>query len=238
MVAAGEIDRVLGFLELDADFQAAVARIRPGPLSAEDGCEAYRCYRLYNAALGAFTEDGDLMRQIFGDEMLRIAFFRAFGYRGDLDFAMMPSVALHDLPLLEIGAGAHIGYGVTLGGEEEPYAGVPVSLETIRIGAGCFLNQHAVVEPGARMAEGVCIGIRAMIGRGAELGERVDIGDFSTVGNGAMIGEGAQIGHNAHVGDGAIVDPGLTVADGDAVPPHHRLTAGGLFPRPQSHLAA
>lgn len=238
MVEIGEIERELDRLEKDRGFRAAVESVRHGTIQQDERRPEYRKYRRYARELEHFTENPEAMRAIIGDVMLKIWFFRVFGYRGELRFSVMPSVWLRDLPLLDIGMDAHLGYGMMLGtGQIDPQDG-SVALKPISIGERTFFNQHSIVEGGTRIDDDCCVGIRALVGADCSIGRSVEIGDFVRIGDGAIIGSAVRIGHGACVGQSAIVDPGLVVPEGAEVPAHHRLTAGGLFPRPHRRLAA
>lgn len=232
------IGRELDRIEKDQQFQSAVCVVGEGILPCEEMHPAQRLYRRYCAALVVFTESPDVMRMILAEPILRISFFRVFGYRGEVRFSMMPSVQLRDLPLLDIGRDAHLGYGVMLGTAEMLPNRKAMALRPIAIGARTFFNQHSVVEGGTRIGAECSIGIRGLVQGDCTVGDRVEIGDFARIGRGAILGDGARIGHGAIVGEGSIVDAGIAVDEGAEVPAHHRLTAGGLFPRPHRRLAA
>lgn len=90
-------------------------------------------------------------------------------------------------------------------------------------GAGYAPGVHetALVDPTARLAEGVSVGPFAVIGAGAEIGAgsiigaQVFIGQGTTLGQGALLHPGVKIGHGVTIGDRFIAHFGATVgADG------------------------
>ncbi|MEM9144944.1 MAG: hypothetical protein AAGC57_02020 [Pseudomonadota bacterium] len=185
-----------------------------------------------------FTDHAQVLQAVLDDVAMKIWFFRVFGYRGDLQFRIMPAVWIRELTLLDIGRDAHIGYGVMLGTSRILNDGDSVLLRRIAIGERCFFNQHGVVEGGASIGSDCSIGIRSTIGADSKIGDGVEIGDVVRIGEEASIGDGCRIGCGASVGAGSIVDPGVVLEDGRAVPAHHRLTFGGLFPMPHRRIAA
>ena len=238
MVEFDGIEHALDRLEKDRSFRRLVAALSEGTIPQDEADPAFREYQRYVHELEAFTEAPEVMREVLAEPLLKIWFFRVFGYVGELRFSVMPSVWLRDLPLLDIGRDAHLGYGMMLGTSQiDPAAGT-IELRQIAIGARTFFNQHSIVEGGTRIGDDCCVGIRAMIGGRCRIDPGCEIGDFVRIGADAMVGGGARIGHGALIGRAAIVDPGLVVEEGGEVPAHHRLTAGGLFPRPHRRLAA
>lgn len=233
-----ELEDMLGHLEHDEIFQQAVALVCEGVVSRRQADASCRAYRMYTTEIERFTESPPMMRRVLGDPLLKIWFFRVFGYRGELQFGMGQAIWFRDLPLLDIGRDAHLGYGMMLGTSQILPDGESVLLRAIRIGARTFFNQHTVVEGGARIGADVSVGTRATIGADARIGAHAEIADQAVIGEETILGEGCRIGKGAVVGRAAIVDAGVEVAPGDEVPAHHRLTAGGLFPRPHRWAAA
>ncbi len=229
---------VLSRLERDASFIAARESIRLGFVPRDDRDPGFRAYRRYMAELEPVVESDSFMDEIGADASVRIWFFRVFGYRGDCEFTLMPEVWMRDLPLLVIGRGAHLGYGMVLGTGQVTLDGAGVGLAPIAIGERSFCNQHAVVEGGAVIGADAAIGIRALVGPSAHVSDRAQIGDFARIGREAVVGAGARIGHGARIGQGAVIDPGVEVGDGARIPAHHRMTAAGLYPLLQASIAA
>ncbi|GMG81438.1 hypothetical protein LNKW23_06510 [Paralimibaculum aggregatum] len=195
-------------------------------------------YRQYIAEIERYTENEDAMRAIAREPMLKIAFFRTFGYRGEVEFTLMPEVWLRDLPLLVIGRDAHLGYGMILGTGQVSQDGSGVRLRPIAIGARSFCNQHAVIEGGTVIGDDCLVGIGSSIGEACRISDRAQIGDCARLGHEVAIGERTVIGHNARIGNGSVIDPDLRVGDGARIPPQHRLTSAGLFPLLAGRLAA
>lgn len=220
----------LARLEQDESFIEARSAIQPAFVPCDKADPAFMAYRRYSAELERYVERPNVMKAILREPLLKIAFFRAFGYRGELDFTVMPEVWMRDLPLLVIGRDVHLGYGMVLGTGQMSLDGRGLRLRPIAIGSRSFCNQHAVVEGGTLIGDDCLIGIRAIIGATCRLEDRVHVGDFTRIGADVVVGEGAVIGHNARIGDGAVIDAGCTVPEGGRVPANHRLTPAGLFP--------
>lgn len=227
-----DIDVALENLEGDSEFRSAVDAVAPGFLRHDRDCPVFRRYRLYSAALETFVEEPPVMREILSDPLRRIGFFRLFGYRGEIDFTMMPSVWVRDLPLLDIGRDAHLGYGMALGTGRICATGV--QLKTIRLGERSVFAQHSVVEGGTRIGKETRVGIRGIVGPDCMIGDSVELSDFARLSEGVSVRDGARIGEGAVVGAGAVIDEGVRIEDRAEVPAWHRVTEAGVFPLPQS----
>lgn len=64
------------------------------------------------------------------------------------------------------------------------------------------VHPTAVVDPSARIAEGVSVGAHAVIGAGSEIGAGCEIGANAVIGAGCEVGEGTRIHPSATVHDG------------------------------------
>ncbi len=109
------------------------------------------------------------------------------------------------------------------------------------------IHPSAVVDPSARLGEGVGIGPLAVVGAGAEIGAGTRIGPQATVAPGARIGAegtvhaGVRIGRRVRIGDRAILQPNAVIGgDGfsfvTAAPAHvevaRRTLGHGAVPEP------
>lgn len=103
-----------------------------------------------------------------------------------------------------LGRDVGIWFGAVLRGDKE----------TITVGAGSNLQEHAVVhtDPGypATIGAGCTIGHRAIV-------HGCTIGDGTLVGMGAIVLNGARVGRNCLVGAGALVTEGKEIPDGSLV---------------------
>ncbi len=238
MVASYALIEELKCLEHDAEFIAARAAIKPGFVPRQPGHPTYIAYRNYNRALEVFAECEDAVRIVAADPLLRIAFFRTFGYRGEVNFTMMPQVWLRELPLLVIGRGAHLGRGAVLGTGQITPDGSGVSLLPIAIGERTVLGDFAIVEGGAILGSDVTLGTRSLVGGACHISDGAILGDGVRVGPEVVLGAGAVVGSGASIGAGAVIDPGVVVGEGVRIPARHRLTDAGLFPLLQARIAA
>jgi UDP-2-acetamido-3-amino-2,3-dideoxy-glucuronate N-acetyltransferase len=128
---------------------------------------------------------------------------------------------------LLLGAGVEVGEGVTFGAYVVVHAGT-------RIGAGCSIEDHAVLGKRPRLAanssargevsdlwlgEGTAVGSGAVVFAGAQTGERVIIGDQS------FVRERSRIGSNSLIGRGSVVDNDVVVGERVRVQTNVYLTA-------------
>lgn len=225
-------------LEKDRDFRAATEAIRPRWIVDNAGDPAFGAHRRYLDELDRFLGCGATMRAILGEPMLKIWFFRTFGYRGDLRFEMAPSVLMREIPLLDIGRGARIAPGAVLGTSIVASGTAAIRLAPIDIGEATEIGERALLEGGSEIGRDARIGQRVAIGADCRVGDGARIHDFTRVGDFSIVGAGAEIGARSVIGRGAVVDPGVVVPEDGEVPDHHRLTAAGVFPMPHRRLAA
>jgi UDP-3-O-[3-hydroxymyristoyl] glucosamine N-acyltransferase len=80
-----------------------------------------------------------------------------------------------------------------------------------------FVHPSAIIDPSARIGEGVAVGACAVIGRGAVIGDRVrifpnatvydgvEIGDDSVIHSGVRLREGTRVGARVRIHDNAVV---------------------------------
>ncbi|MDQ5837890.1 MAG: UDP-3-O-(3-hydroxymyristoyl)glucosamine N-acyltransferase, partial [Acidobacteriota bacterium] len=80
-----------------------------------------------------------------------------------------------------------------------------------------FLHPSAVIDPSARIAEGVSVGACCVVGRGAVIGDRVrlfpnvtvyegvSIGEDSVIHSGVRLREGTQVGARVRIHDNAVI---------------------------------
>lgn len=233
-----EVEDVLGRLEHDRNFRKVLSEVREGIVSRVSDDTASRAYRCYVREIERFTESPPTMRLLLSDPALKIWFFRVFGYLGEMQFTLRQAVWFRELPLLDIGRDAHLGYGMMLGTSQMLPDGESAVLRRISIGERTFFNQHAVVEGGVSVGADCSIGIRTTIGSDAQISNEVEIGDYGRIGDEAVISDRCQIGAGASIGRATIVDAGVKVEEGAQIPAYHRLTRGGLFVRALRRIAA
>lgn len=83
------------------------------------------------------------------------------------------------------------------------------------------IHATAVIDPGAKIGEGACIGPLVVIGAGVTIGRNariashVTIAEHSTLGDDVLIHSGVRIGARSHIGHRLICQPGAVIgADG------------------------
>jgi UDP-2-acetamido-3-amino-2,3-dideoxy-glucuronate N-acetyltransferase len=110
-------------------------------------------------------------------------------------------------PGLLLGAGVHVGEGVELG------ANVVIHAET-SIGAGCVIEDHAVLGKRPRLAaRSTAHGDVAPL----ELGDRVTVCAGAVVFAGAWVGDGAVLGDQSYVRERSRVGPDSVIGRGSVV---------------------
>ena len=107
----------------------------------------------------------------------------------------------------------------------------------VRIGAGVFLEEDAILMPNASVGDFTRIGDDAIVGPNVRIGNRVTIGGDSKIGAGsvieddaliggwAKIGNRVTIGSKAKVGAGSIIEDGATIANSQVIPQGGRILA-------------
>ncbi len=238
MEIAAAVGSWLDRLEKDQDFRTTTEAIRPRWMLDTEPDPLRTAHQRYLDELDRFLCCPDTMRSILAEPVLKIWFFRTFGYRGDLRFHMEPSVLIRELPLLDIGRGARIGYGAVLRTGIVTPGTAAIRLAPIDIGELAEIGAHCLIDGGSEIGRDAVVEERVEIGTDCRLAEGARIGVSTRIGDFAIIGTESRIGARSVIGRGAVIDAGVTVEECGEVPDHHRLTAGGLFPMPHRRLAA
>ena len=93
---------------------------------------------------------------------------------------------------------------------------VPTAVKPLRLTAGDGIAATAVVDPTAKLEDGVVIEAGAVIGPGAEIGTGTVIGAGAAIGAGTRIGRDCHVGHaatvqHALIGNHVIIHPGVRI---------------------------
>ena len=95
-----------------------------------------------------------------------------------------------------------------------PFSAVAAAAQT---GHGNFFGAFAVVEPGARIGNFVCIRSGACISHDVQLGDFVFVGANSTIAGRSVIGAGTHLGPNASIRDSLRIASFTTIGIGAVV---------------------
>lgn len=213
-------------------FQRAIV---PGKFPRDLTHPVYRARRVYGLCWTCVYYNKPVYYLLLSLPVLRKLTFRAFGYRGQLDFTVYPDTWIRDLPLLELGAGAYLANRATLGTNMALSNGM-CFVDRIRVGAGATVGHLAVLAPGAQIGDRAEVGATTVVGIGVRVGERANLQPCAGINHAARIGDGATVGSAAYVGAAAIVVAGAHVPPAGSVPNRSRFDAGA--PASQAPLAS
>ncbi|ABL99356.1 UDP-3-O-(3-hydroxymyristoyl)glucosamine N-acyltransferase [Shewanella amazonensis] len=141
----------------------------------------------------------------------QISFLANSKYRAQLEGTKASAVLLSPKD-----AGTYEGNALIL---KDPYVGfarVAQLLDTTP-NAAEGIHASAVIDPSARLGEGVSIGANAVIGANVILGDKVQIGPGTVVGQDSIIGSGTRLWanvtlyHDVHLGMDCIVHSGAVI---------------------------
>lgn len=141
----------------------------------------------------------------------QISFLANSKYRSQLEATQASAVLLSEKDAADFQGTALI--------VKDPYVGfarVAQLLDTTPKAAD-DIHSSAVIDPSARLGEGVTIGANAVIGRNVILGDNVQVGPGSVIAQDSIIGSGSRlwanvtIYHNVHIGSDCIIHSGAVV---------------------------
>jgi acyl-[acyl carrier protein]--UDP-N-acetylglucosamine O-acyltransferase len=219
----------LGYPTLFVLVAAAISRpfqraIIPGKFPRDVTHPVYRARRIYGLCWTTVYYNKPLYFLVLSIPALRRLTFRAFGYRGQLDFTIYPDTWIRDLPLLDFGAGAYLANRATIGTNMALSNGTSF-VDRITVGANATVGHLAVLAPGVVIGAGAEIGATAVIGIHVKIGERTSVQPCAGVNHAARIGDGVIVGTASYIGAAAVLDAGVHVAPAAAVPNRSRVAA-------------
>jgi acetyltransferase-like isoleucine patch superfamily enzyme len=222
-----EIERV----QNDKTFQDAVSNIKAGKFERNRADKDYNDRIVYTMELRNFLYNPAVLNVIFSDQELKAKFFRAFGYRGNVNFTIYPKCWLRDLPLLDIGQNVYLGDNILLGTNQVTPGQKILVVGHIKIGDNCIFNQGCSVGGGTNIGKDGIIGFEVGIGFRNNIGDNVKIGERSTVGHGNRIGDNVTIGYTCKIGNFCIIEDGVEITEMTDIPSYSLVTKEGVFPR-------
>lgn len=148
---------------------------------------------------------------------LRWFTFRAFGYKGNIDFVFYTDTWIRDVRLLEIGKGAYIGNLVTIGTNICKIDNT-VLVKSIKIGNGSMIGRLSILGPGVKIGDDCDIGVRNTFGIGVTLENRVKVGAEVKVLHYCRLQEDVRIGNFCTIGERCKIGKGISLPDGVHLP--------------------
>lgn len=175
-----------------------------GRMPLDTAIPAYFHRRLYGLCWTAVYYSGPVYFLILSVPVLKRATFRAFGYRGSMDFTIYPDTWVRDLPLLDFGAGSYLSNKATIGSNMIFIRNGQKIIEVgrITVGRNAMVGHLTMVGPGTEIGDGVQIGVGCGIGRRVRIGERAVIGDTVVLDHGAKVQACASVSTRSYVGMG------------------------------------
>lgn len=175
-----------------------------GRMPLDPAVPAYFHRRLYGLCWTSVYYSGPIYFLFLTVPALRTGLFRAFGYRGSMNFTIYPDTWVRDLPLLDFGAGSYLSNKATIGsnmifirnGEKI------IEIGRIRVGRNAMVGHMTMIGPGVEIGDDVQIGVGCGIGRKVRIGERAIIGDTVVLDHGAKVGTCSVVATRAYVGMG------------------------------------
>jgi len=175
-----------------------------GRMPLDTAVPLYFHRRLYGLCWTAVYYSGPVYYLMLSVPALRTALFRAFGYRGSMDFTIYPDTWVRDLPLLNFGAGSYLSNKATIGSNMIFIRNGEKIIEVgrINIGKNAMVGHLTMIGPGVEIGDDVQIGVGCGIGRRVRIGERAVIGDTVVLDHGAKVQACAIVTTRSYVGMG------------------------------------
>ncbi|NNF36229.1 MAG: hypothetical protein HKN68_19150 [Saprospiraceae bacterium] len=225
------VEQEINNIQNDSEFQRAVSNIKVGKFERDTGNPDYNDRIVYTKRLRTFIYNPAVLNVVFGDQELKEKFFRAFGYKGKVNFTIYPKCWLRDLPLLDIGENVYLGDNILLGSNQVSPDQKHLVVGTIKIGDNCIFNQGCTLAGKSTMGNDCIVGFESAIGFGNTIGANTKIGERVTVGHCNRIGSNVTIGYMCKIGRFCIIEDGVEIEEMTDIPSYSLVTKEGIFSR-------
>jgi UDP-3-O-[3-hydroxymyristoyl] glucosamine N-acyltransferase len=150
---------------------------------------------------------------------LKTLVFRAFGYRGPMNFTIYPDTWLRDLPLVHFGEGSYLSNKATIGSNMIFIRNGKKMIEvgSVRVGNNALVGHLTMVGPSTVIEDDVQIGVGCGIGRRSHIGAGAIIGDVVVLDHGSRVDAGCVLPTRAYVGMGCRVRRETDVAPAGSI---------------------
>ncbi len=208
----------LSFLVLAA-LIAQIGRpaIIPGRFPRQASNAVYGRRRYFGMAWTAVYYFRPLYWLVLSVPFLKKGVFRAFGYKGSMNFVSFPDTWIRDLPLLVIGEGAYLANRATIGTNMCLNDGT-IMVGKITIGNNAMVGHLALIGLGSSLGDGSEIGTGAALGLSVQVGKNVKIGPRANINHGVIIGDDCKIGSVCLIDSGVVLEAGVDVPTGMHIP--------------------
>ena len=149
--------------------------------------------------------------------VLRKTLFRAFGYKGPLNFTVYPDTWIRDLPLLHLGEKSYCSNRSTLGTNMCLQDGT-ILVDRIHLGDRSVLGHLGMLAPGVKLDNDVEVGSGVALGIRCHMKEGSRIGAGSSVNHGSVIGARTEIGGHSVFGLRVEIGPDIKMPVGTSIP--------------------
>ncbi len=190
--------------------------IVPGRFPRDVGHAVYFHRRLYGLCWTCLYYFKPVYYLVLTLPALKWLTFRAFGYKGSMQFTIYPDTWIRDLPLLNFEPGAYIANRATIGTNLALSDG-SIMVDRISVGKNAVIGHLVAIAPGCTFEEGVeigsvtAIGYRSHFAAGANVQPRCAVEHGVRIGTGAFVGASTYVGSASRVADGAIVTAGSVI---------------------------
>lgn len=225
------VEEEINRIKNDLEFQKSVNNIKVGKFQRNAEEKDYKDRLIYTKVLRTFLYNPAVLNVVFSDQSLKENFFRAFGYKGTVNFTIYPKCWLRDLPLLDIGDNVYLGDNILLGTNQVSPNQKELVVGKIKIGDRCIFNQGCTVGGKTTIGQDCIIGFESAIGFGNTIGKNTQIGERVTVGHCNKIGSNVKIGYMCKVGRFCVIDEGVEIEEMTDIPSYSHVTVHGVFSR-------
>ena len=200
-ITRNTIEQAINSIQNDESFQKAVSNIKAGKFVRDTNDPDYKDRVTYTKELRNFLYNPAVLNVVFGEQELKEKFFRAFGYKGKVNFTIYPKCWLRDLPLLDIGDNVYLADNILLGSNQVDADQKTLVVGKIKIGDNTIFNQGCTVAGKTTIGDNCIIGFESAMGFGNRVGENTQIGERVTIGHCNKIGANVKIGYTSENGD-------------------------------------
>lgn len=175
------------------------AAIIPGKFPRTITDPVYGPRRIFGTMWTAIYYNKPLYWLLLSTDTTKKILFRAFGYKGPMDFTTYPDTWIRDIPLLKLGSKAYLANRATLGTNIVMANGL-IAVDAITVGDNSVVGHLCIVGMGAKIGANTEFGLSSATGIRVHIGDNVHISPRCDLNHGCYIGNGVKIGSSSYVG--------------------------------------
>jgi acetyltransferase-like isoleucine patch superfamily enzyme len=223
-------NEILTFLDVLEDKLVPLYQyIKEGTIVRDLNDEVYRGRVEYTKELRRIVYNPGLFNEILLNPELKEKFFRAFGYKGNLEFTLYPNSWIRDLALenYDIGEDVYMADGIVLGTNSVTVCQKKLKVGPICIGDRTIFDQGCKIGLKTKIGKDCTFSVNCSIGLVCKIGNNVKVSPASTIMHFTRIEDNVIIGGNCFIGEKAVIKEGANIGANTVIPPRSIVEKNG-----------